>query len=150
MSSAGLFGPPVIGAILILMSKRKKTTKIILYVLSVAMLLSVIVWARITVGIIVITLLSIILFVIAKKGNETLQQLVVQFLGVTACIDTYKQIRYLYTESVTINGQVLLSDTGKMAEYLGFNYAFWGTLILALSFSLLIYSLYIRHRQKMV
>lgn len=150
VSASGLFGPPLIGAILILMSSREKTTKIMLYVLAVFMFLSVIIWVRTAVGIIVITLLSILIFITAKKGNDTFQQLIVQFLGVIACIDTYKQINYLYTESATINGETFLSDTGKMAEYLGKSHTFWATVILVLSFSILLYSLYVRHRNKVI
>ena len=39
VSAAGLFGPPVIGSILILMSKTYKRSKIMLYLLSIVMLI---------------------------------------------------------------------------------------------------------------
>ena len=148
VSAAGLFGPPVIGAFLILMSKTYKRSKIMLYLLSIVMLLSVIIWVRTTVGIITILFLGAIILYIAIKGNEILQQLIVQFLGVIACIDTYKQIDYLYTKSFVSNGVEKLSDTGTMAERIGLTYNFWATVILVLSFSLLMYSLFLRNRIK--
>ena len=148
VSAAGLFGPPVIGSILILMSKTHKRSKIILYLLSIVMLISVALWVRTTVGVVVILFLGTFILYIAIKGNETLQQLVVQFLGVIACIDTYKQINYLYTKSFTSNGVEKLSDTGSMAKRIGFTHNFWATVILILSFSILLYSLFLRNRIK--
>lgn len=148
VSAAGLFGPPIIGSVLILMSKTYKRSKIMLYILSIVMLISVAIWVRTTIGIVVILLLGALILYIAVKGNETLQQLIVQFLGVIACIDTYKQINYLYTKSFVSNGIEKLSDTGSMAERIGFTYNFWATVILVLSFSMLIYSLYLRNRVK--
>ncbi|WP_400081201.1 M50 family metallopeptidase [Winogradskyella sp. R77965] len=148
VSAAGLFGPPVIGAIFILMSKTYKRSKIILYLLSIVMLISVVVWVRTTVGVVVILFLGTLILYIAIKGNRTLQQLVVQFLGVIACIDTYKQINYLYTKSFVSDGIEKLSDTGSMAQRIGFTYNFWATVILVLSFSILLYSLFLRNRIK--
>ncbi len=103
VSAAGLVGPPIIGSVLILMSKTYKRSKIMLYLLSIVMLISVVIWVRTTVGAIVILFLGALILYIAIKGNETLQQLVAQFLGVIACIDTYKQIDYLYTKSFINN-----------------------------------------------
>jgi len=148
VSAAGLFGPPIIGCILILMSKTYRRSKIMLYVLSIAMLVSVLIWVRTSVGIVVILSLGLLLLYIAIKGNETLQQLVVQFLGVVACIDTYKQINYLYIERFISQGEEKLSDTGAMAERIGLSYSFWATVILVLSFAMLIYSLYLRSRKR--
>ncbi|RNC87618.1 MAG: M50 family peptidase [Winogradskyella sp.] len=148
VSASGLFGPPIIGSILIIMSKTEKRSKIMLYLLSIVMLISVIIWVRTTVGIVVIISLGSILLYVAIKGNETLQQLVVQFLGVIAIIDTYKQIDYLYTKSFISNGVEKLSDTGAMAERIGLTYNFWATVILILSFTLLLYSLYIRSKKR--
>ena len=148
VSAAGLFGPPVIGSILILMSKTYKRSKIILYLLSIVMLISIILWVRTTVGVVVILFLGVLILYIAIKGNETLQQLVVQFLGVIACIDTFKQINYLYTKSFISNGVEKLSDTGSMADRIGFTHDFWATLILILSFSILLYSLFLRNSIK--
>ncbi|BAO74872.1 M50 family metallopeptidase [Winogradskyella sp. PG-2] len=148
VSAAGLFGPPVIGSVFILMSKTYKRSKIILYLLSAVMLISVALWVRTSVGVVIILFLGVLILYIAIKGNETLQQLVVQFLGVIACIDTSKQINYLYTKSFVSNGIEKLSDTGSMAERIGFSHSFWATMILILSFSMLLYSLFLRNRIK--
>lgn len=149
VTAAGLFGPPFVGSVLILMSKNFKTSKIILFILSVTMILSVIIWVRTTVGVVVISSLGVLFLFIAIKGKPMMKQLVVQIIGVIACVNTYMQIGYLYTEKVTVGGQPeSFSDTGSIASNLGMTYSFWGTFILIVSFVMLTYSLYIRNRSK--
>ena len=149
VTAAGLFGPPFVGSVLILMSKSFKKSKIILFILSVSMLISVVIWVRTTVGVVVILALGALFLFIAVKGKSMAQQLTVQIIGVMACVDTYKQIGYLYTEKVTVGGlQESFSDTGYIAARLGMTYAFWGTLILIVSFVMLVYSLYLRNRTR--
>ncbi len=148
VSAAGLFGPPVVGSILILMSKSFKKSKIILYILSISMLISVAIWVRTPVGVIVILSLGAILLFISVKAKPMIQQFVVQIIGVMACVDTYKQIGYLYMNEINVGGEPGFSDTARMAQRVGMTYSFWGTLILILSFMILAYSLYLRNRKR--
>ena len=149
VTAAGLFGPPFVGSLLILMSKNFKKSKIILFILSVSMLLSVVIWVRTTVGVVVILSLGLLFLFIATKAKPIIIQLAVQIIGVMACVDTYKQIGYLYTEKVNVGGvDGRLSDTASIASRLGMTYSFWGTLILIISFIMLIYSLYLRNRSR--
>lgn len=147
VSAAGLMGPPVMGSILILMSKSFKKSTIILYVLSIVMALSVILWVRTGVGIVTISLLAGLFFLIAYKAGDRFKQLAVQIIGLQACLSTYLQISYLYTEKVSVGGNpVAYSDTGSIAQNLGGTYWIWGTLIGLAGFTLLITSLYYRFR----
>lgn len=146
VAAAGLFGPPFVGSVMILMSKSFKKSKIILFILSISMLISVAVWVRTPVGVVVILCLGALLLLVAAKAKPMIQQFVVQIIGVMACVDTYKQIGYLYTGNATVDGKENLSDTGAIAAELGMTYSFWGTLILILSFVMLVYSLYWRNR----
>ncbi len=147
VSAAGLMGPPIMGSILILMSKSFKKSTIILYALSIAMALSVIIWVRTGVGIITISLLAGLFFFIAYKGGDRFKQLAVQIIGLQACLSTYLQINYLYTEKVSVGGNPTgYSDTGNIAQHLGGTYWIWGTLIGIAGFTLLITSLYYRFR----
>ena len=149
VTAAGLFGPPFVGSVLILMSKSFKKSNIILYILSITMLISVPIWVRTTVGVVVISGLGLAFLFIAVKGGSLFKQLVVQIIGVIACVNTYMQIGYLYTERVTVGGQEeSWSDTGNIAAQLGMTYSFWGTFILIISFVMLVYSLYLRNRKK--
>jgi hypothetical protein len=146
VSAAGLFGPPVVGSILILMSKSFRKSKVILYFLSICMLVSVVIWVRTPVGIVVISSLGLLFLVLAIKAKDSIKQFVVQIIGLMACVDTYKQIGYLYMGRVTVDGSESFSDTGQIANQLGLTYSFWGTFILIMSFLLLLTSLYYRNR----
>ena len=112
------------------------------------MLISVAIWVRTPVGVVVISLLGAILLFIVIKAKPMIQQFVVQIIGVIACVNTFIQIGYLYTDNVKISGIEMMSDTGSIASRLGMTYSFWGTLILIVSFVMLIYSLYLRNRTK--
>ncbi len=149
VTAAGLFGPPVVGSVLILMSKSFKKSKIILYILSISMLISVAIWVRTTVGVVVILSLGALLLFISVKAKPIIKQFVVQIIGVIAVVNTFRQIGYLYVEKVTVGGlEESFSDTGSIANRLGMTYSFWGTLILILSFVMLVYSLYLRNRTR--
>lgn len=78
-----------------------------------------------------------------------IHQFVVQIIGVIAVVNTFRQIGYLYIEKVTVGGlEESFSDTGSIANRLGMTYYFWGTLILILSFVMLVYSLYLRNKTR--
>lgn len=148
ISLAGLMGPPFMGAIIILLSKSVRKSTVALYVLSVAMIISVIVWVRTPVGITVISLMAILFLLIAIKGGKSFRQFVVQIIGLQACVSTYLQIDYLFMTEVTVNGEGGLSDSGNIAQHWGMTVPFWGTFISILSFTLLLFALYFRNRRK--
>lgn len=149
VSSAGLLGPPVMGSILILMSKSFKKSKIILYVLSISMIISVVIWIRTTVGIVVILSMGLTILFVAIKAKQMFQQFLVQLIGIMACISTYRQLDYLFMDKAIIDGVERLSDSGQIAQNLGMSYSFWGMVIAILSFVMLTYSLYLRNRTRL-
>jgi len=150
VSSAGLFGPPIVGAILILMSKSLRKSKIILYALSIFMLISVVIWVRSTTGIVVVSSLGILFLILTIKAKSSIIQFAVQIIGLIACVNTYRQISYLFMDNGVINGEQMTSDTGQIANQLGLTHTFWGGFILILSFILLLTSLHYRNRTKIV
>lgn len=149
VSSAGLLGPPVMGSILILMSKSFKKSKIILYVLSISMIISVVIWIRTTVGIVVILSMGFTILFVAIKAKQMFQQFLVQLIGIMACISTYRQLDYLFMDKAIIDGVERLSDSSQIAQNLGMSYSFWGMVIAILSFVMLTYSLYLRNRTRL-
>ena len=148
ISAGGLLGPPITGAFVILMSKSYKSSKIVLYLLAISMLVSVVIWVKGPVGITIITCLGLLFLFIAIKAKPVIHQFVAQLIGIMACISTYRQLDYLFMGEATINGNTMLSDTGQIAAQLGLTYSFWGTLILIISFIMLVYSLYLRNRTR--
>jgi hypothetical protein len=88
------------------------------------------------------------LLALAWKGTDWVHPLLIQFLGVQACISTYRQLDYLFMDSANINGQYMPSDTGQIAQALLLPYWLWGGLIAGISFALLAFSLWTTTRHE--
>ncbi|CAD0232251.1 conserved membrane hypothetical protein [Planktothrix agardhii] len=130
----GPMGPAFAGGLLILSSRRYKTARWCLIALGSVMLLSVLLWIRTWFGAVAMSLWGLFVLLIAFKTPQEIQAGMVQFLGVQAIVSTYHQKEYLFGQSsVNINGQQLVSDTGKIAEYLFLPHWFWATLIIIIS-----------------
>ncbi|MEM6400104.1 MAG: M50 family metallopeptidase [Cyanobacteria bacterium P01_D01_bin.116] len=145
VAAAGLLGPPIAGAILILASRSFKTASISLKILGGFLLFSVLIWVRSLFGIVAILLLGLIILGIGIKGNRWFQGFSIQFLGVQACVSTYNQLDYLFSPTA---GPLGISDTAQIQrELLIFPYWFWGGLIAIASFAILVQSLRIAYKQ---
>jgi len=145
VAAAGLLGPPIAGAILILASRSFKTASISLKILGGFLLFSVLIWVRSLFGIVAILLLGLIILGIGIKGNRWFQGFSIQFLGVQACVSTYNQLDYLFSPTA---GPLGISDTAQIQrELIIFPYWFWGGLIAIASLVILVQSLRIVYKQ---
>ena len=145
VAAAGLLGPPIAGAILILASRSFKTASISLKILGGFLLFSVLIWVRSLFGIVAILLLGLIILGIGIKGNRWFQGFSIQFLGVQACVSTYNQLDYLFSPTA---GPLGISDTAQIQrELIIFPYWFWGGLIAIASLVILVQSLRIAYKQ---
>ncbi|MBF2078492.1 MAG: M50 family metallopeptidase [Synechococcales cyanobacterium T60_A2020_003] len=146
VNAAGPMGPPVAGAALILLSRGRSSTRTGLLVLGAVLLISTLIWVRSLFGWVAIPLLGLSILAIALNSKPWLQAFAIQFLGVQACISTYHQVNYLFTEKAVINGQMMLSDSGQIAQALFLPYWFWGGLMAVASLIILWQSLHIAYR----
>ena len=144
IAAAGLLGPPIAGAILILASRSFKTASISLKILGGFLLFSVLIWVRSLFGIVAIFILGLVILGIGIKGNRWFQGFSIQFLGVQACISTYHQLDYLFSPTA---GPLGVSDTGQIQQQLLLPYWFWGALIAVASLLILVQSLRIAYKQ---
>ncbi len=142
-AAAGPLGPPIAGAILIVASRSAKWTSLSLEILGAVMLVSTLIWVRSLYGIIAIPAIGMLILIVAVKGSPQVRAFAVQFLGVQACVSTYRQVDYLFSETA---GPLGISDTGQMAQILLLPYWFWGGLIAAISFLILVLSLRVAYR----
>jgi hypothetical protein len=143
VASAGPLGPPIAGAALILASRNIKSASLGLTLLGAFLIISTAIWVRSLFGFIVIPLIGLAILGIAFKGSPGIQRFAVQFLGVQACVSTYRQIDYLFSQSA---GPQLVSDTAQIQQVLLLPYWFWGALIVVLSFLILVQSLRMVYR----
>ncbi|MEL6460017.1 MAG: M50 family metallopeptidase [Cyanobacteria bacterium J06636_27] len=144
VAAAGLLGPPIAGAILILASRSFKTASLSLKILGGFLLFSVLIWVRSVFGIVAILFLGLIILGIGIKGNRWFQGFSIQFLGVQACVSTYNQLDYLFSPTA---GPLGVSDTGQIQQQLLLPYWFWGGLIAVASLVILVQSLRIAYKQ---
>jgi hypothetical protein len=146
VAAGGLLGPPIAGAVFILSGRSERLSRRMLGLLSIMLVASTLIWVRSPFGLLILPMVAVSLMGIAWRGPGWLQPLVVQFLGVQACISTYHQLDYLFMPSAVIGGQRMSSDTGQMAEALLLPYWVWGGLIAGFSFVLLVISLWLASR----
>lgn len=148
VSAGGLMGPPIAGAVLLIASRGRKSARRSLALLGVLLILSTLLWVRTLVGWLLLPALGIAIVYLALETAEWVQVFAVQFLGVQACISSYRQLDYLFSSSATINGKTMLSDTGRISNLLILPHWFWGLLLTVLMFVILAESLKIACRQK--
>jgi hypothetical protein len=139
VSAAGPMGPPIIGAGFILASRSLQISQQRLIILGSFMLISVVIWVRTGIGILVISLLGLIILGIGLKASPEVQVFLIQFLGVQACISTFRDFNYIFRYC---GGN---SDTAQIAKILILPHWFWGILITLASLFLLIQSLRIAY-----
>lgn len=141
VSAGGLMGPPIAGGLLLVASRKRKSARRALLVLGILLILSTLLWVRTFAGWLVLPLLGTAVLYLSLETIEWLQIFAVQFLGVQACISSYKQLDYLFSNSATINGRTLLSDTGNISKMLVLPHWFWGGLLAGFAFLILAESL---------
>ena len=145
IAAAGPMGPPIAGAALILASRSFRAATLCLKILGSFLLFSTLIWVRSWFGLLAIPLLGLIILGIALKAPRWAQGFVIQFLGVQACVSTYHQLDYLFSQSA---GPLGLSDTAQMQRYLLLPYWFWGGLMAIASLVILVQSLRVAYRSK--
>jgi len=147
VSAAGPLGPPIAGALLIVASRSRRATRAALAVLAAVLVLSTLIWVRSLVGWIVLPLITLALLVVLQRGSAKAQDLAIQLLGVQACISTYQDVGYLFSDDGQIAGRVQRSDTAAIADSLLLPYWFWGGAISLVIVALLAASLRVALRR---
>ena len=133
VSAGGPLGPVVVGALLILASRRQALWRPALFVLAGAIALSILVWVRSATGLIVLPLLATSIAAIAWRARDGIARFTLQFLGVLAGLSMFRDWHYLFTEQAAIDGEVMLSDTGAIERALLLPHWVWAIAITALS-----------------
>ena len=141
VSAGGLMGPPIAGSALLLASRHHKSARRALFSLGMLLIFSTLIWVRSLYGWLLLPGLGVVILYLSLESVAWLQTFSVQFLGVQACISSYRHLDYLFSHSATIGGETMLSDTGRIAQILFLPYWFWGGLIAVISALILLESL---------
>jgi hypothetical protein len=125
-AAAGLLGPAVAGAGLIVASRSRGLTKAGLWLLGGALLVSTLVWVRSVAGWVVLPPMGLLAIAIAARGSDRARRLTIEFLGVQAMIGVWRDLGYLFSDGGFVGGRFQASDTQAIADVLVLPYWFWG------------------------
>ncbi len=147
IAACGPLGPVIAGALLIIASRSARSTRAGLTILSVALIVSSVIWVRSLVGWLILPAMGFGILLLALYGTAPWQRFGIQFVGVQACISVWKQFDYLFSAGGSIGGTVQRSDTGAIADVLFLPYWFWGAVISAVTLAVLWWSFRIAFRR---
>ncbi|MGY6550584.1 MAG: M50 family metallopeptidase [Erythrobacter sp.] len=133
IAAGGPLGPMVVGALLIMASAHERLWRPSLWLMAGAIVVSVALYVRSPVGIIVLPLVAGLLGLTAWRARPALMRFVLQFIGVLGAMSMLRDFNYLFTAEAVINGQQILSDTGQIALLTGLPHWLWAAAILLLS-----------------
>ena len=138
VAGAGLVGPAVGGAVLLMLASRPQLARVGLgwcALLSAAALIWVV---RNIFGWFFVGLLVAGCSAAAWRGTAQIAQAVVAFLGVQLALSVFSRADYLFTEVATTGSGSHPSDVANMAEALWLPYWFWGGLCALVSVTALV------------
>jgi hypothetical protein len=143
VAAAGPIGPSIAGAAFVMASVNKKTTEWVLYLFSLLLIISALIWVRpiISWGFLIVLIFAVVATLVSLKANERFKTLTLQFLAVQAFISVYQSIGYLFSTGATVDGSPNMSDTQVIADNLFLPYWFWGASILAINIWMIYISL---------
>jgi hypothetical protein len=140
VAAGGLLGPPLIGALCLLLARR--ASRLLLYVLAGAMLLSLPLWVRTPVGWLSVGGLGLGIALLARTLSESGRLFFAQLLGLLLAFDTLARGDYLFMQAGRVGGVMHQSDVAGIANVLGGPVFFWGLVVAFLSAVLLGIGLY--------
>lgn len=133
IAAGGPLAPSLAGALLIIASAHARIWRPALWATAGAILLSVAIYVRSEVGILVLPLVAALLGLIAWRAPAGFVRFTLQFLGVLGAMSMLRDFDYLFTERTVIAGRAMLSDTGQIEAALGLPHWIWAGLIIAAS-----------------
>ncbi len=125
--------PPIFGYIFISNSKKTYRARLLLFLFSILIFVSNIIWVRSTFGFITLLVLAIIIFIASLSKKDKLHFLISQVIGIQAFLAVYLSIGYLFSKNGDVNQSSLISDTELVARSLYLPYWFWAIFIIAFS-----------------
>lgn len=141
VSAGGLLAPPIVGASILAFVHGPKRAKIFLTALSAALVISLLIWVRSSVGLLVVPPLAALFGWAAWGGwREQPERRVIlaQAIGMVLAIDTItRMVSYVFKKTVEVDGEKRLSDIARIAEQMGGHYLLWGVLITVVALGLL-------------
>ena len=136
VASAGYLGASVVGCALMMAARGRKGAHEILWGIGAFMLVTLIVWVRNPVGIVVVLFWSVTLIALSRKGRGPASSFVLSLLAVQVALNSVFDIRVLFL----LNGG--RSDAATMARLFFLPTWIWASAWMAASVGLLTWTLW--------
>lgn len=138
VSAGGLVGPVLVGAIILILSRRFHLSGFALFAFSASLIFSGFYWGADAFTQFFCFTVGAIIAAIALIPIDLLRNSLAQIIGIQLCIENINDFDYMFTAHFTRGGEVLLSDTASIGANIGGSYLLWGTLIAAFTIIILI------------
>ena len=143
VSSLGLVGPAILGAVVMVAGSRVRTAPYVLGALAVGVVISVAIWVRNGFGFFAMLLIAAALGLIAKFAPPIAKVAVAQLLAVQMALASWSSRDYLFIKGFERDGTFFDSDTQNIADELFLPYWFWGGFLGGLSVVILLAAFWI-------
>lgn len=133
VSSLGLIGAPIVGAIVMVAGARTRTAPYVLGALAATVVLSALIWIRNPFGFFSMLAIAAALGLIARFAPPIARVAVAQLLAIQMGLAAWSSRDYLFIKGFERDGRRFNSDTQNIAEEWILPYWFWGGLLGGLS-----------------
>jgi len=146
VAGAGLLGPSLIGAIILILSRRFGRSRSALVLIACTLIFTANTWSKDGFTDVLCYCYATFFMLLAGMPGRFLRDFVVQFFAVIFAIDAVEGWSYAMIGGFTREGQHLTSDTGRIAEILGGSHEFWGAIVMAIAVAILVAAYFLSNR----
>ena len=119
LSAGGLLGPTLLGALLFVVARRAKWSRVALYLGAVACFAITALWVRTAFGGVYVLALGALLLWLARRSSPEGAQVSVVFAAMQLCLSVFSDLGYMFSRVAHVGGKDIPSDTAQMAAHLG-------------------------------
>lgn len=142
VAAGGLFGPPVLGALLFLAAREAQLARVALALLVLLLVIALVCWVRSAFGVVWVGFCVLLTGWVAWRWLAVATQAFTAFLAVQVCLSSLARIDYLFSSGARTGAGVLVSDTAQIAAQLGGPHWLWGVLVLMASITVMVTGLW--------
>lgn len=136
--AAGFIGPSLVGAVILIMSRRFGLSRAALLGLSLVLAWTAIEWGQDIFTDAVTWSYSGLFVLLALLSGAFLRAIIAQFFAIVFAVQTVEGWGYAMISGFSRDGIHMVSDTGKLAELLGGTHQFWGTVVMGIAVAILV------------
>jgi hypothetical protein len=133
IAAAGLMGPSIIGALLLIFSRSSRSARMMLKGMSLFLVFSAIFWVRNAFGLAFVASFATFFWFVSKIPSDRTSAFVIHVVAITLCLSIFRDIDYMFLKQAIVSGAINDSDSQQIANALFLPYWFWGLLVAALS-----------------